>query len=75
MKFNYNQDKNVKLLAQRSLGFEEIIEAIANGNLLQIRNHHNQKLYPNQKNFLNYNALLFLVSCKNPPTCASHSLL
>ena len=51
MKFNYNHDKNVKLLAQRGLGFEEIIEEIANGNLLQITNHHNQKLYPNQKIF------------------------
>lgn len=39
------------LLAQRGLGFEEIIEEISNGNLLQITNHHNQKLYPNQKIF------------------------
>lgn len=49
MKFRYNQDKNAKLLAERGLGFEEIIEEIENGNLIKITNHHNQELYPKQK--------------------------
>jgi uncharacterized DUF497 family protein len=34
MKFNYNQSKNADLISKRSVGFEEIIEEIASGNLL-----------------------------------------
>ncbi len=49
MKFRYNQDKNAKLLLERGIGFEEIIEEIANGNLVKITNHHNKEIYPNQK--------------------------
>ena len=49
MKFSYNPDKNAKLILERGIGYEEIIEAIASGNLIKITNHHNQKSYPNQK--------------------------
>lgn len=49
MKFRYNQDKNAKLIAERGIGFEEIIIEISNGNLLDITTHHNQDLYTNQK--------------------------
>ena len=49
MKFRYNQDKNAKLLLERGVGFEEMIEEIANGNLVKITAHHNQQLYPNQQ--------------------------
>ena len=48
MKFKYNYEKNAKLLSERGIGFEEIIQAIADGNLLDIRLHHNQKQYPGQ---------------------------
>jgi len=51
VEFNYNNDKNVQLLAERGLGFEEIIKEIVNGNLLKITQHHNKKSYPNQKIF------------------------
>ncbi len=49
MKFRYNPEKNAKLIAERAIGFEEIIESISNGKLLEITDHHNQELYPNQK--------------------------
>jgi uncharacterized DUF497 family protein len=48
MRFNYSHEKNAKLLADRGLGFEEIIQAIANGNLLDNRLHHNQQQYSGQ---------------------------
>lgn len=49
MEFRYNLQKNVKLIQERGIGFEEIIEEIANGNLIQITNHHNKQEYPNQR--------------------------
>ena len=48
IKFRYNYEKNAKLLLERGIGFEEIIQAIADGNLLDIRKHHNQSEYPSQ---------------------------
>jgi uncharacterized DUF497 family protein len=49
MKFKYNHEKNGKLIFERGIGFEEIIEEISNSNLLEITNHHNQTTYPNLK--------------------------
>lgn len=49
MKFNYCPEKNAKLILERGLGFEEMIEEISNGNIIKISKHHNQTLYPNQK--------------------------
>lgn len=48
LQFKYNQAKNNKLLAERGIGFEEIIQAIDSGNLLAITDHYNKK-YKNQK--------------------------
>lgn len=49
MNFRYNHEKNVELLKIRGIGFEEIIQSISDGNLLDIRKHHNQDKYPNQE--------------------------
>lgn len=49
MNFRYNHEKNAELLKLRGIGFEEIIQSIADGNLLEIRKHHNQEKYPNQE--------------------------
>jgi uncharacterized DUF497 family protein len=49
MEFRYNIEKNALLLASRGIGFEEIITAINNGNLITITAHHNLKKYPGQK--------------------------
>jgi uncharacterized DUF497 family protein len=49
MNFRYNHEKNAELLKLRGIGFEEIIQSIADGNLLEIRKHHNQEKHPNQE--------------------------
>ncbi|BFD46452.1 MAG: hypothetical protein DMENIID0002_10980 [Rickettsia endosymbiont of Sergentomyia squamirostris] len=49
IKFRYNYEKNSKLLFERGIGFEEIIQSIADGNLLDITKHHNQEQYPDQQ--------------------------
>lgn len=48
LQFKYNQAKNNKLLAERGIGFEEIIGAINSGNLLAVTDHYNKK-YKHQK--------------------------
>lgn len=51
-KYRDNHAKNVKLLNERGgIGFEEIIQSIADGNLLDIKLHHNQEQYKGQKMF------------------------
>ena len=47
--FKYDAEKNAKLLSERGIGFHEIICAIEDGQLLDIKIHPNQDLYPNQK--------------------------
>jgi len=49
MNFKYSYEKNSQLLESRGIGFEEIIQAISDGNILDIRKHTNQLKYPNQK--------------------------
>ena len=49
MKFRYDLVKNASLLQKRGIGFEEIITAIENGNLLDVVDHYNSKKYPTQK--------------------------
>lgn len=49
MHFKYSYEKNSQLLATRGIGFEEIIQAISEGNILDIRKHHNKLKYPDQK--------------------------
>lgn len=49
MKFIFNEEKNRILVATRGVSFEDIIEAIGNGNFLGIEEHKNKEKYPNQK--------------------------
>ncbi|RYE12838.1 MAG: hypothetical protein EOP34_10045 [Rickettsiales bacterium] len=49
MNFKFNHEKNIKLLEERKIRFNEIIQLIAEGNLIRITNHHNQQDYPSQK--------------------------
>lgn len=48
MKFLFNFEKNEHIRATRKIGFEEIIDAVTEGNLLEMEVHHNIKKYPNQ---------------------------
>jgi hypothetical protein len=49
MGFKYSYEKNARLLLERGIGFDEVIHAISEGNILDIRDHYNQTKYPNQK--------------------------
>jgi uncharacterized DUF497 family protein len=51
MKFEFNSAKNSKLVAERKVSFEEIIEAFSHGGIVEISPHYNQKKYPNQQVF------------------------
>ena len=48
-RFAYSFATNAILLAARGLGFEEIIKAIGEGNLLGIAEHPNAVKYPGQQ--------------------------
>lgn len=54
MKFriDFNPEKNLLLKETRGIGFEEVIEAIYNGNLLDDINHFNKEKYPYQRIFI-----------------------
>ena len=50
--FNYNKDKNQQLQQERGISFDNIIQAIEQGNLLDVIKHYNPDKYPNQKIFI-----------------------
>ena len=47
--FKYDAEKNAKLLLERGIGFNEVICAVEDGQVLDIKVHPNQEQYPNQK--------------------------
>lgn len=47
--FIYDEQKNLKLMKERGVGFEDVIDAIKNDKILEIIPHPNRKEYPNQK--------------------------
>ena len=48
MIFIWNEKKNLQLKENRGIGFERIVVAIEEGNLLAVLNHPNKKKYHNQ---------------------------
>lgn len=50
--YDWNEEKNQRLIAERGIGFEEIVEAIATDGLLDTLDHPNQRDYPNQKMYV-----------------------
>jgi hypothetical protein len=46
---NWNEEKNSKLELIRNISFEDVEEAILNGNFFRIEIHPDQEKYPNQK--------------------------
>lgn len=50
--FDWNNEKNEKLKAEREVGFEDILIAIGDKKVLDIVEHKNQKKYSNQKIFI-----------------------
>ncbi len=49
MNYKFNPQKNAKLIEQRKISFEDIINAISEGKLLGVKTHQNLIKYPNQK--------------------------
>lgn len=50
--FDWDSEKNAQLRRQRDIGFEDILIAIDEGNILDITEHPNKKKYPHQKIFV-----------------------
>ena len=62
IKFIFDDEKSLKLKEERGLGFEEIINAIENGKLLEIIPHYNRAKYPHQMVLIvNVNDYAYLV--------------
>lgn len=49
--FDWNEEKNKILKKERNISFEKIEFAIANGGLIETKDHPNQNKYPGQKLF------------------------
>jgi uncharacterized DUF497 family protein len=45
----WNSEKNIELMQQRGISFEEILSAIEQGGLLMTLEHPNKQRYANQK--------------------------
>ncbi len=50
--FDWDEEKNQKLKKKRSVGFEDVQQAIKGGKLLDTVDHPNQMMHPNQKMFV-----------------------
>lgn len=47
--YDWDEEKNARLKAERDIGFEDVVAAINEGGLITVLGHHNPKKYPNQK--------------------------
>ena len=67
--FNWNNEKNEKLRAERGVSFEETVLAIEQGQLLDILEHPNKEKYIDQNIFVvkiyNYVWLIPLIENEN----------
>ena len=52
--FDWDAMKNSQLKAERDIGFEDVLVAIDDGQLLAVLEHPNPARYPNQKIFVVY---------------------
>jgi len=60
--FDWNNEKNKKLAAEREVCFEDIVVAIEDGRLLDVLIHENQQKYQDQKIFIvDINGYAYLV--------------
>ena len=47
-RYDWNQEKNEQLVAQRGISFERVVSAIERGGLVDVLHHPNQQRYPGQ---------------------------
>jgi uncharacterized DUF497 family protein len=60
--YDWNVDKNEELIQERGISFEEIVFCIMHGGLLDVIEHPNKDIYPNQKIFIvNIDDYVYLV--------------
>jgi len=60
--YDFDPEKNEKLISLRGISFEEIIVALSTEKLLDIIEHPNQEKYPHQKMYVvEHNDYVFLV--------------
>lgn len=50
--FNWNAEKNQRLMNERGVSFEEVVLALQTGGLLDDGPHPDRKKYPNQRLFV-----------------------
>lgn len=50
--FHWNQAKNQQLIVEREVSFDEVVQAIAQGDLLDTIEHYNVEQYSHQKIFI-----------------------
>lgn len=50
--YTYSPEKNLTLIQERNISFEEVIAAIENAQLLDIINHPNPDKYKNQRMYV-----------------------
>ena len=61
--YKWNKEKDIILKKQRGIGFENVVEAIDSGNLLDVYDHPNKQEYLKQKIYVvKMHAYVFLVS-------------
>lgn len=60
--FDWDEQKNAKLKAEREVCFEDVQTAIEEGKILDNTSHHNHLRYPNQKMLvIDINSYAYLV--------------
>ena len=60
--FDWDNEKNAKLKAERDICFEEMLMAMEESGILDIVRHKNKKQYPNQKIFIvQFNNYAYLI--------------
>ena len=47
--FDWNGEKNQRLIEKRGISFESVVSAIEQGGLVDVVDHPNQKRYPGQR--------------------------
>ena len=50
--FDWDDEKNIQLMQERNIRFEDIVVAIVDNGILDIIEHPNKKRYPNQKIYI-----------------------
>ena len=61
-RFNWNPDKNQKLIQERSVSFEDVVFYLLQGEVLDDLEHPNHEKYPDQRIFvLNIDEYIYLV--------------